>query len=53
MSNFKNGEDPDEIPQNVAFHQICTDFKAKKRSSVIEAQLHLEMSTCDIQSDIS
>ena len=42
-----NSEDPDEMPQNVAFHQGLNCLLRQKLSSEKEMQFYFEIITCD------
>ena len=42
-----DSEDPDEMPQNVAFHQGLYSLLRKTQSSGTEINDYLEITTCD------
>ena len=47
MGTLANSENPDEMPQNAAFHQGLPCLLSQKQSSEKEIQFYFEILTCD------
>ena len=47
MCTLTNGEDPDEMPHDVAFHQGLHCLHRQRRSSEKKYNFYLEIVTCD------